>query len=474
MGKRGKSQMKNTKNTHLSQAKNNKDIYKLAYQELKKLHAGTSISRQGGKKLWGSPFLTAVVYYVIFAFFRMKTVNDAIKVGIIPLKKDIFYRLLLLSRFKWHSFYYDLVIKFIEIKGLDLSKSYFIIDDSPFEKRGKKLGFIGKIYDHVTHRHISGYTIVALHMVVGEYSIPIDFLYSVSKKLQTISDKELNQKFPSKKEIDKRIRSTYRKNKLHLMYELVSIAISKGINAPKVLFDSWYACKESLKFFRGLHIEVIAGYKKGNTKFIHNGKEKDVSQIIKEQRHRFRKYFKDGFRGAKVTVFMNGVGYVTLIFTENVKSKKNKTRCFISTLHGSKYSVTELMREYSYRWNIETSFKNLKQNYGFNSYHGTSEHALIAHTVLCYVRMMVVASIQNDFGLGTISAFIKKGIQKIGHFLLRCRDSFDYACENFSKSIGIVIKSVDKIGERLRNKIRLIASQFNLSVSNFLSRVCET
>ena len=208
MGKGGKSQMKHTKNTHLSQAKNHEDICKLSYQELKRLHAGTSISRQGGKKLWGIPFLTAVVYYVIFAFFRMKTVNDAIKMEIIPHKKDIFYRLLLLSKFKWHSFYYDLILRFIEIKGLDLSKAYFIIDDSPLEKRGKKLGFIGKIYDHVTHRHISGYTIVALHMVVGEYSIPIDFLYSVSKKLQTISDKELNQKFPSKKELDKSTRGS--------------------------------------------------------------------------------------------------------------------------------------------------------------------------------------------------------------------------------------------------------------------------
>ena len=459
--------MKHTKNRVLSQPKNREDIFKLTHQELKKLHAGTAINRRGGKKLWGFSFLIVLVYYIIFAFYRMKTVNDAIKIGIIPLKKDLFYRLLLHPKFKWHSFYYDLVVRFIEIHGLDLSKAYFIIDDSPLEKRGKKLGFIGKIYDHVTHRYISGYTIVALHLVVDNYSIPIDFLFSVSKQIQTISDQELNKKFPSKKEMDNRIRSTYRKNKLHLMYELVEAATSKGIKAPKILFDSWYACKESLRYFRDHHIEVIAGYKKGNTKFIHNGKDKNISQIIKEQRHRFRRYFEDGFRGAKVMVKMPGVGCVTLIFTECNRHKPGKTRCFISTLYGSKYSVSGLMTEYSLRWNIETSFKLLKQSYGFNGYHGKSEHALIAHTVLCYVRLLVVASIQNDFGLGRISAFLKNGLRKIGHYLKKCRDHFEFALEKVSSS-------VKKFKKRILNKIQLMALQFNSTLQNFLLGECET
>jgi hypothetical protein len=467
--------MKHTKNAGSLQTKNNKNIYKSVYQEMKKLHAGTSISLRCGSKLWGCSFLGAVIYYIIFAYFRMKTINDAIKLGVIPWKKDIFYRLLLNNKFKWHSFYYDLILQFIKLKNIDLNKASYIIDDSPLEKRGKKLGFIGKIYDHVTHRYVNGYVIVAMHLVVDDFSIPLDFMFSVSKKQrEEFCGKKLLEKCSKNNEIEERIWLSYTQDKLHLMYKMVQIAIDKGIYAHQILFDSWYSCKESLNFFQGLKIDVIAGYKTGKTKFLHKGKSKDIPQLIKEHRHRFRKYFDQGFRGAKITVFMKEVGYVTLIFTENIRDKKNKTRCFISTLYGREYSVSGLMSKYTFRWNIETSFKKLKQVYGFNAYHGTSERALIAHTVLCFTRMLLVISMENDYGLGTISAFVKKGIQKIGFLLHRCKDEFTYACDKIVFLVGSKIKSALHIPKKILGKIQLLASHFNSSVYDIVGNICES
>ena len=103
----GKSQMKYSKNSRASQLKNSQEINKLTTVSLKKLHAGTSIKRRGGKKLYGIPVLSIIVHLVILVYYRIKTVNEGIKMGIIPFKKDIFYRMLAKIVFNWHAFYYD-------------------------------------------------------------------------------------------------------------------------------------------------------------------------------------------------------------------------------------------------------------------------------------------------------------------------------------------------------------------------------
>jgi hypothetical protein len=52
---------------------------------------------------------------------------------------------------------------------------YLIFDDTTVEKSGKKMEYLGRVWDHVKQRSVLGFKILVAMYWDGKQSIPIDF-----------------------------------------------------------------------------------------------------------------------------------------------------------------------------------------------------------------------------------------------------------------------------------------------------------
>jgi len=415
---------------------------------LRTLHIETAFNSQGKTKSWGLSPITGVIIYVVMVFLRMKTVNDLRKNIKLSFGKGKIYDIIAITGFNWHRFYYDLILQYSINEGIDIKGGKFIFDDTPIEKRGKKLKFVGKIFNHVTGRYAQGYHILSLLYVNGKHAVPLDFMISVNKHMREEAIKtQIGKRYDQRSQMNQRIVGAYAKDKIEQCYQMAKDAIARGFRPEQAQFDSWFTCKRLLTLFKKeLGIHVIAGKRKDKTKYLHNGKEKTAKELIKEHRHRFRQYFNSDFRGAKVTVILPEYGKVTLIFTESIHGKHKSTRVFLATYVGRKYSVSGLLSEYSSRWQIETTFKFLKQTCGLGGYHGASETGLIAHVILCYLRMLVSTILKDKSNLVTL---IIKVIQKIGRqittFIKEAKDPYEIILKRLSQSRFSIVKAKNKL-----------------------------
>jgi len=93
--------------------------------------------------------------------------------------KNPYYELLGNEYISWRSILYLFVKRYLSLSGrlVDFSGKIraLIFDDSPAEKRGKKIEGVSKVHDHVTGRFILGYKILVCGYWDGGNFIPLDF-----------------------------------------------------------------------------------------------------------------------------------------------------------------------------------------------------------------------------------------------------------------------------------------------------------
>jgi hypothetical protein len=102
--------------------------------------------------------------------------------------KDVFYRLKNNGSICWRRILWHVVMKFIATTestalGEELNKPrYLIFDDTTVEKSGKKMEFIGRVWDHVKQRSVLGFKILVMLYWDGKSSIPYGFFDSSRKR----------------------------------------------------------------------------------------------------------------------------------------------------------------------------------------------------------------------------------------------------------------------------------------------------
>jgi len=93
--------------------------------------------------------------------------------------KNPYYDLLGNENINWRSILYLFAKRYLNLSGriTDYSGKVraLIFDDSPTEKRGKKIEGVSKVHDHVTRRFILGYKLLVCGYWDGGSFIPIDF-----------------------------------------------------------------------------------------------------------------------------------------------------------------------------------------------------------------------------------------------------------------------------------------------------------
>ncbi len=207
--------------------------------------------------------------------------------------KNMFYRFLDYAKTNWLCFITLLskkVIESLEPLTSDNRINAFIIDDSLFERTScKKIELGAKVFDHCTGRYKKGFRLLSLLWIDGNTAVPVN-----SCLLSSTQDKNVlgpEKTFDGRSLVGQR-RTLSKMKGTKAMIELISRALSAGIKADYVLFDTWFSSPAQLLDIKKLGLDAIAMIRKSSKiRYIYEGEKLNLNKIYgmnKKRRGRSR------------------------------------------------------------------------------------------------------------------------------------------------------------------------------------------
>ncbi len=260
----------------------------------------------------------AMQFYLIGLIYRNSRMSCVCLSELVQVAHDRLYRVLYLS------FPYSRRLWEWMASNLVKSGGYLLIDDTTWQRFGKKLEAASFVWDSTSGKRVFGMQVVLLIWTDGKWRIPLGL----------------------------RIWQKGGKSKLKLAEEMLREARRRGLNPAFVLFDSWYSGESLLNLLASFDWKYITKAKR-NRLF-------DKVRLDKTFRHRF------GRRAGNL--------------------KKIRHRCLI-VKDGKKYYLTndlslasaEVKRIYRVRQQIEEVFRLLKQEFGWGRCRSASIQSQKAH-----------------------------------------------------------------------------------------------
>ena len=368
---------------------------------LRKYQVSDILKQCNGYKQKGFPVIQLFAYLVTLMFQPLSTYMS-MRVGAYkePFSKNTIRRFCNNTSINWHKFLrilsQKLVVEFMRPATSDAREEFFVIDDTPFQKSGKKTELVSRFFNHVSMKYELGYRILTLLWTDGYSNVPVDFvpLSSGNEKLIVSKAKQYDGRTPAGK-----IRKQACMKAPELILTMLSQAVAAGHTAKYVLFDSWFATPKGIMDIKNhLRMDVIAMVKKsGKVYYEYDGVQHDVKEIFSlcKKRRGCSKYL----LSVDVNLLQKKYGKILermpakLVYVRNKANKKDWIAiiCTDTTL-----SEEEIIRRYGYRWNIEVYFKTCKQYLKYTKEcQSTSFDSLTAHLAIANVRYMMLSVFQR-------------------------------------------------------------------------------
>ena len=375
----------------IPQNQQDEDLFNTISSFFKTFKIGELLRRCNACKQKGVPVLDIFKYKLcnIFSdrsmYMQMKT-NSYHE----SFSKNTFYRFLDSAKTNWLRFttlLSKMVIDSLEPLTSDDRINAFIIDDSLFERTSCKKTELGaKVFDHCTGRYKKGFRLLSLLWTDGNTAVPVN-----SCLLSSTQDKNV---LGPEKTFDGRSlagqRRTFSKMKgTKAMIELISRALSAGIKADYVLFDTWFSSPAQLLDIKKLGLDAIAMIRKSSKiRYIYEGEKLNLNKIYgmnKKRRGRSRYLL-----SVNVEIEKDGMRIPAKIVC--VRNKKNRKDWVPFICTNPDLSETEIIRIYGKRWQIEVFFKTCKSMLNLvGECHSLSYDALTAHVAIVFTRYMLLA-----------------------------------------------------------------------------------
>ncbi len=334
-----------------------------------KHHVGKLLARCNGMKEKGvSP--VSLLRYKLSNIFVGRSMYMQQQTGSFEeaFSKNTFYRFLNSAKTNWLRFTSLLAADIVnrDIKGLtnDSRKNVFIIDDSLFNRTSCKKTELGsKVFDHTDMRFKKGFRMLTLSWSDGNTLIPVNSCLLASAKAT------------------------------EAMMVLLDTALSVGLNADYVLFDSWFSNPAQITAIHSKGMDVIAMIKKSSRiKYSYGGKQQSIKEIYsKNKKRRGRSKY---LLSVDVMVGKETPIPAKIVCVRN-KSNRKDWLAFICT--DTTLSEEEIIRIYGKRWQIEVFFKTCKSMLNLiGECHSLSYDALTAYAAIVFTRYMLLAMEQRQ------------------------------------------------------------------------------
>ena len=260
-------------------------------------------------------------------------------------EKDVYYRFKNRSDIDWRNLHRNIAKRFIKLskeqdESLTGSVKCLIADDTLINKRGRKIEFIGKVYDHaVQHGMVLGFKMLLLGLWDGKSFIPLDFsIHSEKGKNKSrpygLSKKELAARYHKKRDSGsagaKRVRELTT-NKIVNLITMIKRAVKNGFSANYVLVDKWFVSEDFIKKIRKIKkgaLHVVALCKMDKRKYVYNSKEYSAKQLLQLKKSFSKRSRKINARYVEIDVIYKGVK-LKLFFSRF--SRQGKWQLLITT-----------------------------------------------------------------------------------------------------------------------------------------------
>lgn len=268
----------------------------------------------------------------------------------------------------------DARIDMLRTQGDIGGKGWLAIDDTLTHKTGKKMEGVGIFWDHSEKRYVLAHNIVTAEFVNSKGdSHPLDFRLYLKEDLC----REKGIPF---------------KTKIELAQELVEDALQRGLEIQGALFDNWFASKDFIKFIRGKGLHWVTRLKADRNIKI-KGRYVAISEFAGTlPRESFRRV-QIGDRIYQVfskAVDLKGVGQVRVLISYDNEEFSGSPAYFATDQ--IRWEGTRILKTYSKRWNIETFFRDSKQNLGLESYQLRDLRGIKRHWYLIFLAYSLQVS----------------------------------------------------------------------------------
>ena len=234
-------------------------------------------------KIKGYPVIEIFTYLLSMMFSPVSTYMS-MRIGSFKeqFSKNTIYRFCNNASINWRKFLRTLSFRVVnEFMDPATSKervNYFIFDDTPFQKFGKKTELVSKFFNHVDMKYMYGFRVLTMAWSDGYSSLPVDYVPLASSKEDLV-------RCPAKK-MDKRTlagrnRTLAQTQAPELIKTMFRNAATLGFKANYVLFDSWFSTpKGIIDIKNGFGLDVIAMVKKsGKVFYEYNDEQLGIKQI---------------------------------------------------------------------------------------------------------------------------------------------------------------------------------------------------
>jgi len=409
----------------------------------------------------------------VLRFLDFSNVGQLMRSGVskeLSHKKDVFYGFLNNPNIPWRRitllFFkqaYALVTK--KTDGGIGGPVFLVLDDTLLGKTGRRMEFIGKVFDHCTHTYQLGMKLLTLGLCDGKSFLPMDFsVHNEPGKAgnRGLKSKELKGQFSKTRKTGSaglERASEVPVDKITIALQMIGRCLCKWLKADYVLADSWFICEKFLKGIqqidKGLH---VIGLMKANriVKVGEKSYRADKIPELKRRKIQCSRKFKCSYISLEMVyrgigmrgywIKMNGQGKWSLLISTNVK-----------------LTFCKAMDYYKNRWSIEVFFKDCKQNIGLGSCQSTNFDAHIATISIVFMNYTVLAlkkRFEEYETLGILFRSFKQMmlqqtiVQKIWNILIQLFNSvFTLMGVDWAKFISTLINKEEEILKSLNDTL---------------------
>lgn len=248
--------------------------------------------------------------------------------------------------------------------------AFLIIDDTLAKKTGKKIEGVEWYYEHVNNVFQWGHCIVLGILVVGGLRLPVEVELMIKKR-------------------DTRY-SLFRR-----IFQCVSMHWQGRLTVLADAFYAGYGLMHRIEAEgRRYVIQIRSQYV-----FMIDGREWKVRNYVKNRKPREKIEIRGKtYRVGDVTVFREGVMY-RLVYSRN---KHGNWSYYLTNNFRS--TASQILRDYSVRWEIETFIQEVKGNLGFADSHLRTRESIVKYwqivflTYLSVVWLRLITGMQKTFG----------------------------------------------------------------------------
>ena len=362
---------------------------------------------------------------ILFPFFSIKNVANYVGSSLQSLfdcHKDMFYRVLSNERIDWRH-----ILRYVNKKlaasiavRSDAKNSEYptcmIVDDTDMPKTGRKGEMLGRVFSHVENRgSILGHKGLFLCRTDGRTQMLIDFTLlgeegRVSSRPQGLSKKDIDARFNKVRDAESKVekrKEEYFQDKISSMKKMLNNASIEHLGFDYLLVDSWFTCKEVVKYIRrkGSKSHLLGMIKMSKTKYIVAGEDMTARAIasamarkkaVKYSRaHRFYYFETDAvFAGKSVKLFFYRFG------------RKGEWKALLST--DTSLTPYKAYQIYSMRWSIEVSFHECKSLLKLGKCQCRDFGSQIASISLCMLQYNLLSYVKRFESYETIGGLFRE------------------------------------------------------------------